>query len=142
MNHEPMARAAGIRMVSDWIRVLLCALGMAGCATPAPPVAPLSDAETRLAAAAASVAEALARLAQGGIDAVLLDLMMPGMDGAETLRRIRATHGRTVPVVAMTADVLAIRSDDALRQALDGFLPKPILPETLREVLTKVLHRI
>ncbi|WP_374374613.1 ATP-binding protein [Tabrizicola sp.] len=91
---------------------------------------------------ASSGPEALARLAQGGIDAVLLDLMMPGMDGAETLRRIRATHGRTVPVVAMTADVLAIRSDDALRQALDGFLPKPILPETLREVLAKVLQRI
>lgn len=63
MNHEPMARVAGIRTVSDWIRVVLCAVGMAGCATPAPPVAPLSDAETRLAAAAASVAEALARLA-------------------------------------------------------------------------------
>jgi two-component system, sensor histidine kinase len=90
---------------------------------------------------AASGPEALARLQQGGIDAVLLDLMMPGMDGHETLRRIREAHGRTVPVVAMTADVLAIRSDDALRAAVDGFLPKPILPETLRDVLTAVLHR-
>ncbi len=90
---------------------------------------------------AASGPEALARLQQGGIDAVLLDLMMPGMDGHETLRRIREAHGRTVPVVAMTADVLAIRSDDALRAAVDGFLPKPILPEALRDVLTAVLHR-
>jgi two-component system, sensor histidine kinase len=89
---------------------------------------------------AASGPEALARLQQGGIDAVLLDLMMPGMDGHETLRRIRAAHGRKIPVVAMTADVLAIRSDDALRSALDGFLPKPILPETLREVVASVLH--
>ena len=72
---------------------------------------------------------------------MLLDLMMPGMDGHETLRHIRAAHGRKIPVVAMTADVLAIRSDDALRQAVDGFLPKPILPETLREVLVQVLHR-
>jgi signal transduction histidine kinase/CheY-like chemotaxis protein len=90
---------------------------------------------------AGSGPEALARLAQGGVDAVLLDLMMPGMDGHETLRRIREAHGRKVPVVAMTADVLAIRSDDALRAAVDGFLPKPILPETLREVLTSVLNR-
>ena len=88
---------------------------------------------------AASGPEALNRLAEGGIDVVLLDLMMPGMDGAETLRRIRAAHGRTVPVVAMTADVLAVHSDDALRLALDGFRPKPILPETLREVLASVL---
>jgi two-component system, sensor histidine kinase len=90
---------------------------------------------------ASSGPEALARLQQGGVDAVLLDLMMPGMDGHETLRHIRETHGRQVPVVAMTADILAIRSDDALRAAVDGFLPKPILPETLREVLTAVLNR-
>ncbi|MBN8630323.1 MAG: response regulator [Rhodobacterales bacterium] len=90
---------------------------------------------------AASGPEALDRLTQGGIDVVLLDLMMPGMDGQETLRRIRQTYGRKVPVVAMTADVLAIHSDDGLRKAVDGFLPKPILPETLREVLVQVLPR-
>ena len=90
---------------------------------------------------AASGPEALARLEQGGIDAVLLDLMMPGMDGHETLFRIREAHGRKIPVVAMTADVLSIRRDDTLRERLDGFLPKPILPETLREVLALVLRR-
>lgn len=90
---------------------------------------------------AASGPEALARLDQGGIDAVLLDLMMPGMDGQETLFRIRETYGRKVRVVAMTADVLSIRRDDTLRERLDGFLPKPILPETLREVLAQVLTR-
>lgn len=89
---------------------------------------------------AGSGPEALARLEQGGIDAVLLDLMMPGMDGQETLFRIREAHGRKIPVVAMTADVLAIRRDDTLRERLDGFLPKPILPEALREVLTQVLR--
>jgi signal transduction histidine kinase len=89
---------------------------------------------------AASGPEALARLEQGGIDAVLLDLMMPGMDGQETLFRIREAHGSKIPVVAMTADVLSIRRDDTLRERLDGFLPKPILPETLREVLAQVLR--
>ncbi|RYI03622.1 MAG: response regulator, partial [Acetobacteraceae bacterium] len=71
----------------------------------------------------------------------LLDLMMPEMDGTETLRRIRAAHGRKVAVVAMTADVLAIHRDDDLRADLDGFLPKPILPEALREVLATALRR-
>lgn len=89
---------------------------------------------------AGSGPEALARLEQGGIDAVLLDLMMPGMDGQETLFRIREAHGRRIPVVAMTADVLSIRRDDTLRERLDGFLPKPILPETLREVLAQVFR--
>jgi two-component system, sensor histidine kinase len=88
---------------------------------------------------AASGPEALERLAQGGIDAVLLDLMMPGMDGAETLQHIRAAYGNRVPVIAMTADVLAVRRDDQLRVALDGFLAKPILPEAMREALGRVL---
>lgn len=88
---------------------------------------------------AASGPEALKRLEMGGVDAVLLDLMMPEMDGSETLRRIRAAHGNRIPVIAMTADVLAVRRDDELRAGLDGFLPKPILPETLREVLAGVL---
>ncbi|MFN5998461.1 MAG: ATP-binding protein [Paracoccaceae bacterium] len=88
---------------------------------------------------AASGPEALKRLEIGGVDAVLLDLMMPGMDGAETLKHIRAAHGNRIPVIAMTADVLAVRRDDQLRAALDGFLPKPILPETLREVLARAL---
>lgn len=90
---------------------------------------------------ASSGPEALARLAEGEVDVVLLDLMMPDMDGTETLRRIRAAHGRRVAVVVMTADVLAIHRDDGLREALDGFLPKPILPETLREALAAVLRR-
>lgn len=88
---------------------------------------------------AASGPEALQRLEQGGVDAVLLDLMMPGMDGAETLQHIRARHGQRIPVIAMTADVLAVREDEALRAALDGFLPKPILPEALREALARVM---
>ena len=88
---------------------------------------------------AGSGPEALQRLEQGGVDAVLLDLMMPGMDGAETLQHIRARHGQRVPVIAMTADILAVREDEALRAALDGFLPKPILPEALREVLARVM---
>jgi signal transduction histidine kinase len=88
---------------------------------------------------ASSGPEALKLLEAGGVDAVLLDLMMPGMDGAETLRHIRDTYGRRIPVIAMTADALAVRRDDDLRKALDGFLPKPILPETLNEVLGRVL---
>jgi CheY-like chemotaxis protein len=87
---------------------------------------------------AASGPEALQRLEQGDVDVVLLDLMMPGMDGAETLRHIRATYGNRVPVIAMTADVLAVRRDDELRNSLNGFLAKPILPEALRDALGRV----
>jgi two-component system, sensor histidine kinase len=90
---------------------------------------------------AASGPEALERLEKGGVDVVLLDLMMPGMDGVETLRRIRAMPGPRIPVIAMTADVLAMRRETVPSDQLDGFLPKPILPETLSSVLGPILQR-
>ncbi len=51
-------------------------------------------------------ATGLARLRAGGYDAVLLDGMMPGMDGIDVLREIRAPAGRAgdrVPVIMLTA---------------------------------------
>ena len=62
MKSEKTARAARHRPLPNWVQVLFGAVAVIGCAAP-PPVAPLSEAETRLAAAAAGVAEALARLA-------------------------------------------------------------------------------
>ncbi|MGB9802486.1 response regulator [Desulfofundulus sp.] len=51
---------------------------------------------------AVSGAEALEKLAQGGIDLVLLDMKMPGMSGLDTLREIRRIN-QDVPVIVMTA---------------------------------------
>ena len=67
-------------------------------------------------------------------DGVYVNYMSEG----ESEARIRAAYGNRVPVIAMTADVLAVRRDDELRDALDGFLAKPILPEALREALGRV----
>ncbi|MFZ1643090.1 MAG: DotD/TraH family lipoprotein [Candidatus Contendobacter sp.] len=63
MKSEKTARAASHRLLPNWVQVLFGAVAVTGCAAPPPPVAPLSEAETRLAAAAASVAESLAWLA-------------------------------------------------------------------------------
>ena len=95
---------------------------------------------------------ALARIAADPPDLVLLDLAMPGMDGAETLRRIRALPppaGRT-KVVAMTADAtlaararhnMAPRMDGGLEDGLDGWLTKPLLPEAVGRLLAEQLAR-
>ena len=63
MRTEKMARAARHRPLPNWVKILFGAAAVAGCAAGPPSVTPLSEAETRLATAAASVAEALARLA-------------------------------------------------------------------------------
>ena len=73
--------------------------------------------------------EALELMAGRGFDLVLMDVQMPGMDGLETTRRIRALadgQRSRVPIVAVTAS--AMQGDDARCRAagMDAFLAKPI----------------
>lgn len=87
---------------------------------------------------------ALARIAADPPDLVLLDLAMPGMDGAETLRRIRALPppASRIRVVAMTADAtMAARSQHNMATGLDGWLTKPLLPEAVGRLLAEQLSR-
>jgi DNA-binding response OmpR family regulator len=87
---------------------------------------------------------ALARLAEapGTVDVVLLDVMMPELDGFDTLRRIRGSK-RTVdlPVIMLTAKV---REDDYVRgyeTGADAYLSKPFEPSDLEQAIATVLER-
>ncbi|MDF2692128.1 MAG: hypothetical protein K0S65_511 [Labilithrix sp.] len=78
--------------------------------------------------------------ADGTFDVVLLDVMLPGMDGFEVCRRIRASH--EVPVVMLTA-----RGDDAdrivgLELGADDYVPKPFNPRELLARVRAVLRRV
>lgn len=85
-------------------------------------------------------AQALELLAAHEVDVVLSDLGMPGMDGYELARRIRAdARLQRLPLVAVTGfgrDGDARRSREA---GFDAHIGKPILPETLAEVVAAVL---
>jgi two-component system, cell cycle response regulator DivK len=68
---------------------------------------------------------------------VLMDLQLPTIDGAETLRILRADpRTRQMPVVAVTALAMKEDRDRALRAGFDGYIEKPIsvraLPEQVR----------
>ena len=76
-------------------------------------------------------------------DAILMDVQMPGMDGLESTRRIRADEAATgrkrTPVIAMTASVLE-RDREATREAgMDGFTTKPVDVAVLTQELARVL---
>ncbi len=78
-------------------------------------------------------------LAHGTFDAVLLDVMMPGMDGLEVLRRVRDKS--RIPVLMLTA-----RGDEAdrvvgLELGADDYVPKPFSPRELLARLRAVLRR-
>jgi len=81
----------------------------------------------------------LARLAAGGIDAVILDVMLPEMDGFEVCRRIRAEND--VPVLMLTARGELSDRVVGLEIGADDYLPKPFEPRELAARLATILRR-
>lgn len=100
-----------------------------------------------LAAAGMRVAEAENGLAAveavraGGFDLALMDLHMPVMDGYEAARRIRELPGgRDLPIVAVSASVMAEDRERSLAAGMDDHLPKPFSPQALARMLVKWLR--
>jgi DNA-binding NtrC family response regulator len=89
---------------------------------------------------AASGQEALARLEREAVDAVLLDLHMPEMDGIEVLRRLRENPKRP-PVVILTAFASAANTIEAMRLGAFDHLTKPIGRDDLDALLQRVFAR-
>lgn len=74
---------------------------------------------------------ALAAAGTHGADLIIMDLQLPGIDGYETLRRLRADpEWPIVPVIAVTAYAMVGNRDQALAAGFDGYLTKPIDPRT------------
>jgi two-component system OmpR family response regulator len=75
----------------------------------------------------------------GGFDAVILDVMLPGIDGNEVLRRIRRTSN--VPVIMLTAKGGDIDRVIGLEMGADDYIAKPYFPRELVARLRAVLRR-
>jgi CheY-like chemotaxis protein len=90
---------------------------------------------------AASGTRALELAGDPALDLVLLDMNMPGMDGLETFRRLRAMDGAVaaLPVVAMTADAMPEHRRACLEAGMDGYVSKPMSPDALAKELLRVL---
>ena len=74
----------------------------------------------------------------GGLDLVLMDLRLPGIDGTEAMRRIRAHPGNgELPVVAVTAHAMLADREDVSSAGFDGYIEKPISTRALPEVVRR-----
>jgi DNA-binding response OmpR family regulator len=91
-------------------------------------------------ATAGDGAEALASVAAQRPDAVVLDVMMPKIDGIEVLRRMKADPGTAaVPVLLLSARAQAKDIADGLDAGADAYMTKPFDPVELLERVTSLL---
>jgi two-component system sensor histidine kinase/response regulator len=89
--------------------------------------------------AAASGEDALAKLAEGKYDVVLLDWRMPGMDGVETARRIQSMSGTKPRIIMVTAYGREEFFEQTRKLELAGTLLKPVSASTLFDALASAL---
>jgi CheY-like chemotaxis protein len=85
--------------------------------------------------------EALERAFALKPDLILMDLSLPGMDGWEATRQLKADdRTRRIPVVALTGHALAGASEGARKAGCDSFVTKPCLPDDLVVEVRRMLE--
>jgi hypothetical protein len=86
---------------------------------------------------------AVAAVAEGDVDVVLMDVQMPGIGGLEATRRIRALDGpaAAVPIIAVTANAGAAEAEACRAAGMDGFVGKPIDRTGLLDAIERACGR-
>lgn len=88
-------------------------------------------------------AEALGYIAQSLPDLIVSDIRMPGMDGYELVRNLRASaRTRLIPIVFLTAKDETADRIAGFRSGVDAYLTKPFEPDELVAVVANILKRI
>ena len=72
-------------------------------------------------------------------DIIFMDIMMPKMDGVETLKKLKQIEAFNIPVVALTADAMEGKANKYLEEGFVNYLSKPIDREELNKVLNKII---
>ncbi len=81
--------------------------------------------------------EALSRIDETPFDIIFMDLLMPGMDGFEAIRKIRL-RGVSTPIIIISSMTSREDRKRCIEVGGNDFLPKPVTPETIRRIAAKV----
>lgn len=77
-------------------------------------------------------------------DLIIVDYMMPEMDGVETMRRLRndtSSKNRRVPIVVLTANAVTGAKEGYLKEGFTDYLPKPVEPQKLEQCVKNYLPK-
>jgi CheY-like chemotaxis protein len=76
-----------------------------------------------------------------GVDAVLMDVMMPGLDGLDTIRIVRGLDGyRGVPIIAVTAKAMLGDREKCIEAGANDYIAKPVNVDVLLATLWRALQ--
>ena len=85
--------------------------------------------------------DAIEKVKKNKYDIILLDIMMPEMNGEETLVELKKIENFNTPVIALTADALTGAKDKYLSEGFDGYIAKPFTRDQIKEKLDKILSK-
>jgi DNA-binding response OmpR family regulator len=84
-------------------------------------------------------AAAVRRAVAESPDAIVLDVMMPGVDGLTAMRQLRDTPStRTIPVLLLSAKAGSIDIDNGMKAGAAGYVTKPFAPDELVEAVERM----
>ncbi len=88
--------------------------------------------------------ECIEMLAENNYDLILMDCMMPVLDGIEATRRIRAARNTTtnIPIIAFTANAMKSDQEACYAAGMDDFISKPVTVDRMKDMLAKWTLRI
>ena len=83
--------------------------------------------------------EAIEKVKSNKYDLILLDIMMPKMNGEQTLEELKKIEGFSTPVIALTADAVGDAKSKYIKKGFDSYLAKPFTRDQIKEKIDKFL---
>lgn len=84
--------------------------------------------------------ECLRKIESGQIyDVILMDDMMPGLSGTETMQRLKNQYNYTKPIIVLTANAVDTQRDEYIEKGFDDFIAKPVSRDDLYKIVKKYL---
>lgn len=78
---------------------------------------------------------------ESDVEAILLDMMMPDMDGYQALPIFRERTGRQIPIISVTAQAMMGDREKCIEAGADGYIAKPIDVDQLLALLKELLNK-